>query len=546
MVALLCYATGALSAIERQTVDARFTIRGSRPVDSRIVIVANDARTSAALRVRPPIPRVYYARMLDLLRAANPRLIAIDSAFGGFTDPRDDSALLNALAHDGPILVVTEELPDGGVVWPAQEPNAKGAVMASASVDTDPDGVVRRMLYAPVRLETFPVRAAEMLLGHPIAKANFPSDRAWIDLRGPPGSYTTYSFIDVLDGRVPTSSFAGKAVLVGSTNPLTQDVATTAVSSIPMSGVEVQANALSTILDGFPLTAAGAPLDLLLILALAALPPLLSIRLNALLVFVVSLAAAAIFLVLVQLAFDSGSMVSVPEPMLALVLATAGSIAADAYVQRRQLRNLQEFFDLLPSPVSDFFISYRREQSELAANTLKEGLARRFGEQRVFMDKEAIAPGQEWPRRVEEAIAACRAMVVVIGPQWLKAQAADGSRRLRNPNDWVRKEIEAALARPDIAVVPVLHDGAQPPSREALPDSITPLADREAVHLTGAHMDSWIEELARSMQMGRLRDAQASSDVGRPAGAEPETQAVRRTASFLSRPGDPSESLGDP
>jgi hypothetical protein len=163
-------------------------------------------------------------------------------------------------------------------------------------------------------------------------------------------------------------------------------------------------------------------------------------------------------------------------------------------------------FKLLPSPVSDFFISYRRGQSELAANTLREALARKFGEERVFMDTDGIDPGQEWPRRLEEAIAACRAMLVVIGPLWLEPRDARGSRRLDDLSDWVRREIDAGLARGDIAVVPVLHDGARQPERDQLPDSLKPLADRQAVQLTGRNLEQWIDELTKSIHQGTLRN----------------------------------------
>jgi hypothetical protein len=117
-------------------------------------------------------------------------------------------------------------------------------------------------------------------------------------------------------------------------------------------------------------------------------------------------------------------------------------------VQRRQLRELQTVLDLLPSP-SDFFVSYRRGQSEPAANTLREGLARRFGEEHVFMDTDAIDPGEEWPRRIVDAIESCRAMLVVIGPQWLEARGQDASRRPDDPGDWVRRGSRRASAPRD-------------------------------------------------------------------------------------------------
>jgi hypothetical protein len=184
-----------------------------------------------------------------------------------------------------------------------------------------------------------------------------------------------------------------------------------------------------------------------------------------------------------------------------------------------QRRSHQFLFNLL-SRSSDFFISYRRGQSELAANTLREGLSRKFGKKRVFMDTDAIEPGERWPRRLEEAIATSRAMLVVIGPQWLEHDAGPGARRIDQPGDWVRREIEEGLARPDLAVIPVTHDGASVPAREELPDSMKALSDCQAVTLTGRDIDQWITELVERIQVGRIRSSEALRDRGAGVPAE--------------------------
>jgi hypothetical protein len=133
---------------------------------------------------------------------------------------------------------------------------------------------------------------------------------------------------------------------------------------------------------------------------------------------------------------------------------------------------------------------------------LRDGLARKFS---VFMDTDGIDPGEEWPRRIEEAIVACHAMLVVIGPDWLDARTSDGSRRLDDPSDWIRREIETALARPEITVVPVLHDGATAPEPDRLPDAIKALAECQAVQLTGRNLERWIAALSDSIRNGRLK-----------------------------------------
>jgi hypothetical protein len=57
-------------------------------------------------------------------------------------------------------------------------------------------------------------------------------------------------------------------------------------------------------------------------------------------------------------------------------------------------------------------------------------------------------------------------MVVVIGPQWLNATDAEGNRRLDQPDDWVRREIETALRR-EILILPLLVNNTPQPAAEA-------------------------------------------------------------------------------
>ena len=47
------------------------------------------------------------------------------------------------------------------------------------------------------------VRAAEMFRNQPVNEADFPDNHAWIDFRGPPGTFPQYSFSDVMAGSDP-------------------------------------------------------------------------------------------------------------------------------------------------------------------------------------------------------------------------------------------------------------------------------------------------------------------------------------------------------
>ena len=516
LLALAAQEGGGLNAAERATVDARFGFRGTQPPDDRVAIVALDQKSLREFDEQQPISRERYAGLLDRLREADPRLVAIAVQFtGAAADRAADRALIAAVERNGPVLLGTHDTSAGPLPVPAGRQGAPGALQASVAVDTDPDNVVRRMLLAPVALKTLAVRAAELYTGTIIDENRFPDNRAWIAYRGPPSTFRTYSFVDVLEGRVPTGAFDGKAVLIGVTDPSAKDVFVTSASGLPMAGVEVHANALSTILDGFPLHPLGGALEVVLVLALAALPALLGIRFSALPMLIATLALLALLLLGIQLAFNSGWILPVLGPLLALALSAIGCTGADAFLERRRRRALQSALGRLMPPESPraFFISYRRDESAWPARMLRDELVRRFGSTSVFMDTASLRAGQEWPRRIDDALRGCSVLLVLISRSWLARDGADGARRIDDPRDWVRREIEAVLIRPDAIVVPVLLDGATMPAEEDLPASLRPLADHQGAALSADDLASDIDDLIRSIEQGRIHDHAATAAV---------------------------------
>jgi len=377
---------------------------------------------------------------------------------------------------------------------------------ASGAVDTDGDGVLRRLLFIQVSLPTFPIRAAEALGERSVAAAKPSDNHAWIDFAGPPGTYKTYSMGQVIAGQVPASKFAKKIVLVGVTAPIAKDVFVTSASSTPMAGVEVQANSVDTVLRAFPLRSASPLLCVALIVGLAVTPVLLSLVLNPLAVGMSSLALAVLFCAIVEQAFVHGLLLCVPEPLIALALGASGVIAEGSVIERRKRQSLEALLDGFLRPTDHaFFICYRRDQSSFVARSLLSALTTRFGDTSVFMDVATLNPGQPWPRRIQEAILGCRAMLVIIGPNWLSAvDGSTGLRRLDDPEDWVRQEVEAGLARPEVAIIPVLVDGATMPGDRDLPDSLHALQDRNAFVLTGANLDEEVDSLIAGIQRGQL------------------------------------------
>jgi TIR domain len=129
------------------------------------------------------------------------------------------------------------------------------------------------------------------------------------------------------------------------------------------------------------------------------------------------------------------------------------------------------------------FISYRREESRWSAGRLYDRLCARFDRKQVFMDIDAIALGDDFVKAIEKTVGECDVLIAVIGAHWLTSKDEQDSRRLDNPEDFVRMEIGTALRR-DIRVIPVLVDGALMPRPTDLPDDLKALVRRNALRIS--------------------------------------------------------------
>jgi adenylate cyclase len=343
-VPALLQSVGALDRAELGSVDARLSIRGHHRPNPDVVFVGIDSRTLTAFG--QDIPRSVEARAIDRLHRDRAKVIAYDIRFLGKKRPRDDGALIQAISRARPVVLATFD-PDGTPIHvPAAYPHPEriGVVYASIGVPKDQDAKVRRLLYAPVQVPTLPVQAAGLFLGHRIPESKFQDNSAWIDFPGPPGTVPTYSLVDVVRGRVPASAFAGKLVIVGPNDPLAHDLVDTPVSDSPMAGTELQVDSTATVLSGFPLRASPGIVNAILLALLGLASPLLALRRSSLLVLAGALATLVVFLAGAQLAYNSGRIVHVAEPLLGLLLGTAGALIAHYAMVTRERRHLRSLF----------------------------------------------------------------------------------------------------------------------------------------------------------------------------------------------------------
>ena len=116
-----------------------------------------------------------------------------------------------------------------------------------------------------------------------------------------------------------------------------------------------------------------------------------------------------------------------------------------------------------------------------------------WGDVDVFLDQYRIQPGEVFPWTIQQAAVHAKAMVVLVGPKWLTLADSHGNRRLDYENDYVRREVVAALDRGTL-VVPILLPGASIPDRYSLPTEMQSLLEVQFYELSHRH---WREDTGR-------------------------------------------------
>jgi len=289
--------------IDQYMRDWMIRARGPLAAPDDIVIVAID-EPSIDRFGRFPWPRALSARAIDAIAAAQPKAIAVDVLYADPTTDTDDSALARSIHQAGNVVVaaqlVAPAAAGGPTSWllplPAIE---RAAAVGHVNVSAESDGVarqiqirsaddqgraIRAMAVESIRIgdgiseQSLTETSRSLLLGSRVipVQGSAPSvviggvpgvesstqtlraARMAIDYIGPAGSYRTYSFADVVGGRIPPAQFRGKYVLVGATAASLGDrLASPFVHQADargnqhgslMPGVEVLANTLNTIL----------------------------------------------------------------------------------------------------------------------------------------------------------------------------------------------------------------------------------------------------------------------------------------------------------
>ena len=166
--------------------------------------------------------------------------------------------------------------------------------------------------------------------------------------------------------------------------------------------------------------------------------------------------------------------------------------------------------------MAGIFISYRQTDAKAWAISLRDDLAKVFGEEQVFLDKDTLHAGN-WRDQISHALDRCAVALVLIGPRWLTTVDEQNRPRIGLPDDVHHQEVALALSRSDVTVIPVLIDEASMPRAEHLPKDLQGLCDQQAYKIgdTQARRKADLEVLIKNIQaIGGLEVRAGTADKG--------------------------------
>jgi adenylate cyclase len=337
-----------------QTINTRLTdplYGGATPL-SNIVIIAIDDKSLQEIG-RWPWDRIQFARLFEKTKDA--RVVGVDVAFFEPSTAQNDKALVEAIRKAGNIVLTAEytefEMNDDAIhgtkaLVPVMNASAH-AKLGYVNIVTDNDGITRAVnLDIKGQFKSFAEQIYESYLGKRFESS---SRRFLINYAGKPGSFTTYSFSDVLAGNM---SFKDKIVLVGATSPdLHDDYFVPTSKGKAMPGVEVHANTLQTMLTKKYLYEQSSVSVLIALLIVCILSSLLiynyGILKSSIALFGIIIAYVFGAIVL----FRSGVILNIVYPVIGIIMTYTASVVYSYKAEKDAKSELKNAFSKYVSPL---------------------------------------------------------------------------------------------------------------------------------------------------------------------------------------------------
>ena len=213
-VALMTARMGILLPVEHMIYSYLFQVRGEQSWDDRVALIEIDEPSLAAIG-QFPWPRHYYTDLLNKLAPANSSVIAFDILFAEST--ADDAALAEAMANHGNVVLATAWDEQRGVIGPNASFVVGAIVTGHIHYHADTGGITRTYRSKINGISALSIVAVQNYAQNQISTTSDLDQTLWLNWRGNAELAPRYSFIDILNGKVPASTFAKKIVFIGFT-----------------------------------------------------------------------------------------------------------------------------------------------------------------------------------------------------------------------------------------------------------------------------------------------------------------------------------------
>jgi adenylate cyclase len=404
--------------------------RNTEPQED-IVILSVDDKSLSDLGHILSWPRSHYARVIDALAEAKTRVIVFDLLFA---EPAPgDEELATAIENAGnvvlPVISTSTSTGfasprqltlDGGFIEPLDIFQEAAAARGHANVNPDADGIVRRLSIALSNDNDYEpalaLAAVAQYLRRPRAIESPVGDKALsfagrsIPLAGnnemlvnymasPQGiggivNFPIVSLVDVLRGDADPSLFRDKIVIIGATASGLGDTFWTPIGSM-ISGVEVHASAMHTILTGNFLKTAPSAITIALILLLALLCGIAVLYLRVLIASLAAISLCAAYFFVAFFLFDNGILLNTLYPPLSVITVFAGLNLHNLVAERSEKRKITDTFGRYISPpvVAEIMTNLKEGRLELGGKEHEVTVA--FADVRAFTSiSEEMAPAE--------------------------------------------------------------------------------------------------------------------------------------------------------
>jgi diguanylate cyclase (GGDEF)-like protein len=238
---------GIWQPLEQLAYRGLFRLRGAMPWDERVVLIDIDDASLKELG-RFPWPRKQYTQLLNQLSAAEPSVVVLDVLMPESSP--EDAQMAAAMEKVGQVVLAQGWDLTNTPLRPTPELSKSAIAIGHIFNREDSDGLTRQVVPQLEGVPLLSITASQVysLVKEPVKLP--PMNRPLL-VNWPGGVLQApqYSFVSVLQGKVPASAFKGKIVMVGVTAAGLDPLNTPFDGHPPASGIHLHATVLNNLLQ---------------------------------------------------------------------------------------------------------------------------------------------------------------------------------------------------------------------------------------------------------------------------------------------------------